>query len=47
LANIRRVLDNNGYYPFGGEKEVVDYIESVAVNADQRADNFVRSKPLQ
>ena len=37
------MLDDNSYYPFCREKKVVNYIESVAVDADQGADNFLRS----
>ena len=43
LRAIRRVLDDNRYYPFCSEKKVVEYIEGVAADADQGANNFLRS----
>jgi len=41
-GGISRVLDDNRYQPFGGEKKVVDYIEGMATNADEGADNLLR-----
>lgn len=43
---IYRVLGDSRYYPLGGEKEVVPYIEGVTTDADQGADNFLRSSYL-